>query len=228
MYKLGIIGGMGPLATVRFYEKIVLQTEAKKDNDHIDLVVLNHATIPDRTTCIIEEQGEDFLEAIKGDFEKLEQLGVDTVAIPCNTSHYYFEEFSQFTDLQIINMIEETVLEVKKRGNSTIVVFGTVGTVTSKVYDKYAAKHGIQVQPLSSEDMYKVADIIYGIKATNNLETDQFEDILKRYCTDDIVGVIACTELSLLAINKEINTIDAMDVLVEKSIISSGKRLKTL
>ena len=48
MYKLGVIGGMGPLATVKFCDKIVLNTEAHNDNEHIDLIVLNHSTMPDR------------------------------------------------------------------------------------------------------------------------------------------------------------------------------------
>ena len=115
MYKLGVIGGMGPLATVSFYERVVLNTAAKCDNEHIDMVVLSHASMPDRTKCIIENKGGEFLEVIKKDFKILEDIGVEAVAIPCNTSHYFFDEFKKFTNLRIINMISETILEVKKR-----------------------------------------------------------------------------------------------------------------
>mgnify|MGYP000860539593 FL=1 len=87
MYKLGVIGGMGPLATVNFYERVVLNTEAKCDNEHIDMIVLNHSTMPDRTKCIIENRKTEFLESIKKDFAILENIGVEAVAIPCNTSH---------------------------------------------------------------------------------------------------------------------------------------------
>ena len=226
MYKLGVIGGMGPLATVSFYERVVLNTAAKCDNEHIDMVVLSHASMPDRTKCIIENKGGEFLEVIKKDFKILEDIGVEAVAIPCNTSHYFFDEFKKFTGIRIINMIEETILEVKKRGIEKIAVFGTLGTLNSKVYEKYANQHGILVKEVSPEDKQSVMDIIYDIKETNCLDGRRFVDILSRYCDDETVGIIACTELSLLDIPKDINTIDALDVLVKRSIELSGAKVK--
>ena len=226
MYKLGVIGGMGPLATVSFYERVVLNTAAKCDNEHIDMVVLSHASMPDRTKCIIENRGGEFLEVIKKDFKILEDIGVEAVAIPCNTSHYFFDEFKKFTGLRIINMIEETILEVKKRGIEKIAVFGTLGTLNSKVYEKYANQHGLLVKEVSPEDKQAVMDIIYDIKETNGLDGRRFVDILSRYCDDETVGIIACTELSLLDIPRDINTIDALNVLVKSSIELSGAKVK--
>ena len=226
MYKLGVIGGMGPLATVKFYDKIVLNTEAHNDNEHIDLIVLNHSTMPDRTKCIIENKDTEFLNEIKKDLEILERIGIDVVAIPCNTSHYFYDEFKNFTNLKIINMIEETILEIKRRGIKKVAVFGTLGTLNSKVYNKYAEENGIEVKELSLEDKKTVMDIIYKIKETNNLENKEFVEILNKYCDNETIGIIACTELSLLDICKNINTIDALDVLVNKSIEYSGAKLK--
>ena len=226
MYKLGVIGGMGPLATVKFYNKVVLNTEAHNDNEHIDLIVLNHSTMPDRTRCIIENKDTEFLNEIKKDLEILDKIGVDVVAIPCNTSHYFYDEFKNFANLRIINMIEETILEIKRRGIKKVAVFGTLGTLNSKVYDKYAKKNGIEVKELSLEDKNSVMDIIYKIKETNNLESKDFVEILNRYCNDKTIGIIACTELSLLDIPENLNTIDALDVLVNKSIEYSGAKIK--
>ena len=226
MYKLGVIGGMGPLATVKFYDKIVLNTEAHNDNEHIDLIVLNHSTMPDRTKCIIENKDIEFLNEIKKDLEILEKIGIDVVAIPCNTSHYFYDEFKNFTNLTIINMIEETILEIKRRGIKKVAVFGTLGTLNSKVYNKYAKENGIEVKELSLEDKKTVMDIIYKIKETNNLESKDFVEILNRYCNDKTIGIIACTELSLLDIPENLNTIDALDVLVNKSIEYSGAKIK--
>ena len=228
MYKLGVIGGMGPLATVKFYDKIVLNTEAHNDNEHIDLIVLNHSTMPDRTRCIIENKDTEFLNEIKKDLEILDKIGVDVVAIPCNTSHYFYDEFKNFVNLRIINMIEETILEIKRRGIKKVSVFGTLGTLNSKVYNKYAEKNGIEVKELSVEDKKSVMDIIYKIKETNNLENKGFIEILNKYCDEETVGIIACTELSLLDISKNINTIDALDVLVNKSIEYSGAKIKKI
>ena len=226
MYKLGVIGGMGPLATVKFYDKIVLNTEAYNDNEHIDLIVLNHSTMPDRTKCIIENKDTESLNEIKKDLEILERIGIDVVAIPCNTSHYFYDEFKNFTNLKIINMIEETILEIKRRGIKKVAVFGTLGTLNSKVYNKYAKENGIEVKELSLEDKKTVMDIIYKIKETNNLESKDFVEILNRYCNDKTIGIIACTELSLLDIPENLNTIDALDVLVNKSIEYSGAKIK--
>lgn len=226
MYKLGVIGGMGPLATVKFYDKIVLNTEAHNDNEHIDLIVLNHSTMPDRTKCIIENKDTEFLNEIKKDLEILERIGIDIVAIPCNTSHYFYDEFKNFTNLRIINMIEETILEIKRRGIRQVAVFGTLGTINSKVYNKYAKENGIEVKELSLEDKKTVMDIIYKIKETNNLESKDFVEILNRYCNDKTIGIIACTELSLLDIPENLSTIDALDVLVNKSIEYSGAKIK--
>ena len=228
MYKLGVIGGMGPLATVKFYDKIVLNTEAHNDNEHIDLIVLNHSSMPDRTKCIIEKKDTDFLNEIKKDLEILDKIGVDVVAIPCNTSHYFYDEFKNFTNLKIINMIEETILEIKRKGIENIAVFGTLGTLNSKVYNKYAEKNGIKVKEITLDDKNSVMDIIYKIKETNNLENKDFIEILNKYCDDETIGIIACTELSLLDISKNINTIDALDVLVNKSIEYSGAKIKKL
>ncbi len=228
MYKLGIIGGMGPLATVKFYDKVVLNTEAHNDNEHIDLIVLNHSTMPDRTKCIIENKDTEFLNEIKKDLEILDKIGVDVVAIPCNTSHYFYDEFKNFTNLKIINMIEETILEIKRKGIKNIAVFGTLGTLNSKVYNKYAEKNGIEVKEITLDDKNSVMDIIYKIKETNNLENKDFIEILNKYCDDETIGIIACTELSLLDISKNINTIDALDVLVNKSIEYSGAKIKKL
>lgn len=226
MYKLGVIGGMGPLATVKFYDKVVLNTEAHNDNEHIDLIVLNHSTMPDRTRCIIENKDTEFLNEIKKDLEILDKIGVDVVAIPCNTSHYFYDEFKNFANLKIINMIEETILEIKRRGIKKVAVFGTLGTLNSKVYNKYAEENGIEVKELSIEDKKTVMDIIYKIKETNNLENKEFVEILNKYCDNETIGIIACTELSLLDICKNINTIDALDVLVNKSIEYSGAKIK--
>jgi len=90
VYKLGVIGGMGPLATVSFYERVVLNTVAKCDNEHIDMVVLSHASMPDRTKCIIENKGGEFLEVIKKDFKILEDIGVEAVVTSLPTNHHIF------------------------------------------------------------------------------------------------------------------------------------------
>ena len=152
MYKIGVIGGMGPLATVNYYRKLVLSTPAKNDREHIDMVILNHASIPDRTDCIINGEKDKFLNVIKNDFSILNYIGVNAIAIPCNTSHFFYDEFKKFTDIPIINMVESAVLKVKELGFKKLCVFCTEGTFFSRIYEKYAQLNNVEVVEIDATD----------------------------------------------------------------------------
>ena len=89
---VGVLGGVGPLATVYFMEMIIEMTDASKDQEHIDMLVSNHATIPDRTGFILGESSESPMDAMVEDAQMLETAGCSFVVIPCNTAHYFFED----------------------------------------------------------------------------------------------------------------------------------------
>lgn len=221
MYNLGIIGGMGSLATVKFFEELLVNDEeAVNDSTYVNTIILNHATMPDRTECILNDTPQLFLEAIKKDFEILESVGVKAVAIPCNTSHYFYEYYKKYTKIHVINMIEETVKCVKNMGKNKIVVFGTKGTLESKIYDKYASKYDIDVVELYQEDKDLVMEIIYTIKSTKKIDKIKFNSILKKYVSDDVMGIVACTELSMIPLDNVYTdkTLDALVVLARESL----------
>lgn len=88
-YELGIVGGMGPLATSVLFDYIVRHTAANKDQDHINALILNHSDLPDRTDVILHGNDSDFLDAVKGDYDILNDLKVPLIAFPCNTGHYF-------------------------------------------------------------------------------------------------------------------------------------------
>lgn len=220
MYRVGIIGGMGPLATVNFYEKLVKSTPAKIDNEHIDLVILNHATLPDRTECIFNNENEKFLKKIKSDFDIMNEIGVEVIAIPCNTSHYYYNDYKNFTSIPIINMVESSVLEIKKLGYKKICVFSTMGTSKTKIYEKYALENNISLVEMAEADKKEIMDTIYKIKETNDTKGEKLNEMIQKYCTDDVIGIVACTELSLVKINEKNKSkvIDAIDILVKETL----------
>lgn len=227
--KLGIIGGMGPLATARFFERIVNNTDANKDQDHIDIIISNHATLPDRTSIIKNNGGKIFIEEVKKDIELMEFAKVDNIAIPCNTSHYFYDEMQNITDIPIINMVEETCKYIKDNKDSKkIVILGTSGTINTGVYQKYAKKHGLKNIELEDNYLNISMKTIYDVKDYMILESEDFNKIIKYYKDNDIIVVLACTELSCLNIPKELkeNTVDAMDILVKKSIEYSNKDYK--
>ena len=90
--KMGILGGMGPMATSFLFDRIIRHTEAASDQDHIDLVILNRASMPDRTEAIQKGTGESVIRQAVSDCKAMEQMGVEYIAIPCNTSHYFYDE----------------------------------------------------------------------------------------------------------------------------------------
>lgn len=230
--KLGVIGGMGPMATSMFFERIIKKTSASKDQDHIDMVILNHATMPDRTEAIITGDHAPFLNNIRHDFEMLEKMGVTNIAIPCNTSHFFMDEMKKMTNVPIINMVEETAKEIKARFGSgkKVGILATDGTIQTATYEKACTKNGLEFIKPSEVDQETIMKIIYDIKSDLPIDVDAFERIILKMVDVsrcDCV-ILACTELSLINLSKYVSEfcIDAMDVLVEKSILYSGKNLK--
>lgn len=110
---LGVVGGLGPFASSYFYDLVINKTNALKDQDHIDMIILNHASIPDRTSYILGNSKESPLEYLKSDVKLLENIGAKYILITCNTAHYFYNELQSITSVPILNMIEDTVIYVK-------------------------------------------------------------------------------------------------------------------
>src|SRR5690625_2011777 len=103
-YSIGVLGGMGPFATSEYFNRVIKNTKAQKDQDHINMIILNHATLPDRTSIIEDNNATLFLNSIKNDI-KLFNKWVDFAVIPCNTSHYFIEEIQSMASIEILNMV---------------------------------------------------------------------------------------------------------------------------
>ena len=210
---LGVIGGMGPEATSYYYENVIAHTRAEKDQDHINMVILSHASIPDRTESIISGDSAHLIRILTEDARTLEKMGAANIAIPCNTSHYYYEQIQKAVSVPVINMVRESVAyavekiaDVKRIG-----IMATDGTINSRIYHKECRKLGITPVKPSPERQRDVMSLIYRV----------LSEFMRKGC--DAV-ILACTELSVFKGKHEIPTLclDAMDVLVRESIIRSG------
>ena len=225
MKTAGIIGGMGPLATVECFHRIVENTKATKDQEHINLLISNHATIPDRTEAILKQGKyiEEFLSAIKKDFEVMNREEVELIAIPCNTSHAFMDEYKKYTEIPIINMVEETVKSLSKKG----VLFATQGTIELEIYQKAAQKHNKELIVPDKKTLQNTMNTIYEIKKNNQLDCFEFQDEVSRWIENDYEVILACTELSLINFKKEYKNslLDAMDVLVREVILRMDKKI---
>ncbi|MDO4473814.1 MAG: amino acid racemase [Eubacteriales bacterium] len=232
IYKLGVIGGMGPEATSYFYDCITGHTEASCDQEHIDMVILSHATMPDRTEAIITGEDKHLIELLKEDARTLEQLGVANIAITCNTSHYFFKHIQKAVNIPVINMIQESVNyavrnfeDVKRIG-----IMATDGTINSRIYHKACKEAGVIPVKPSAERQQDVMSLIYDdIKAGKPGDRKKFDRVMKEFMRKgcDVV-ILACTELSVFKRKHEVPSmcLDAMDVLVRESIIRSGATYK--
>ena len=231
MKKLGVIGGMGPEATSYYYDQVIRHTDAHRDQDHIDMIILSHASMPDRTQAIESGDDDRLLADMKKCVQTLEYAGCENIAIPCNTSHFFYEAIQSFTSIPIIHMPREAVKFASDEfavGSSInrIGVMGTDGTIESGVYGSECESRGIEPVYPSSSRQHDVMSLIYDdIKAGRNPDFAKFERVLEEFAAKGCDCVIlACTELSVLKKHRAMpsNVLDAMDVLVKESIVRSG------
>ena len=224
---LGVLGGLGPMASAYFYELIIAHTEASCDQDHIDIIINSHATTPDRTAFIMGRSKEDPLSVMVEDLAKMKTYGASLVAIPCNTAHYFYDKLKASTDLPILNIMEETAQRLSALGVKKAGILATDGTVMTGTYDRYLAAHGIDCLRPDEAGQKTVMRIIYDqIKNGKAPDTNAFlsvaEELRARGADALILG---CTELSL--IKKYICLppyfIDSLDVLADSTIRACGK-----
>ena len=173
---LGIIGGMGPMATVYFYNMLTEHTYAAKDSDHINAVISSHATIPDRTDFILGNSIDDPAPVLAEDAEKLISFGAELLAIPCNTAHYFLPFLKQRVNVPFVDMVFETSGICHDSGCKTVGIMATVGTVKTGIYEKSLSERGINAVVPSDENQALVSDMIYRyIKAGKMPPKETFE-----------------------------------------------------
>ncbi len=232
---LGILGGLGPLATVYFMDLIVKLTNADKDQDHISMVVFNHAAIPDRTDFILDSTKPNPLPMMIEDAKKLEKSGADYVVMPCNTAHFFYEQIQRNISVPMLNIIEETVRYAVENisGIKKLGILATKGTITAGAYQQMCEKYGIDWAVPTLADEQSLMNIIYNqVKAGKDININEFVRIINNMKADGCDAVVlGCTELSVInkdfALNRN-DVIDSLEVLAKKSIILCGKKVKVI
>lgn len=229
---LGVIGGMGPLASQLFYKMIIQGTDAKRDQDHINMLLLSHATMPDRTEAILTGRTDDLLSRLTEDLRILEQSGADYVAIPCNTCHVLLKQLQQRTRLPIINMIQATAEHINSTlGPGTKVgIMATDGTIEQGLYQKECEKQGLIPLTPSPESQRLTMKIIYeGVKKGEPVDYGDFETVEQELREQGCGCIImACTELSCFKEDYRLSDffVDAMEQMAERAIVLCGKTLR--
>lgn len=194
---LGIIGGLGPQASSYFYDMITNRIVAEKDQDHLDIVLLSHSSIPDRTQYILDNTKEDPYPYLLEDIKILEKLGAKMVVIPCNTSCYFYERLQSQTSVIINNMVEDTVLYVKNKNIKKVAIMATDGTIKSSLYQNACKKFGIECEIPTADIQEQIMKIIYDyVKTGKDINIYDWNNIIKSFSSE--VVILGCTELSYL------------------------------
>lgn len=232
---MGVIGGMGPLASQLFYRKVIEKTEASKDQEHLNLILFSHASMPDRTEAILRggrNEQEHLLELLLSDGRTLERMGARCIAIPCNTSHFFIDRLQEAFSIPVINMIRETAIWIsgEMRSVKRVGILATDGTIRMGLYHKACEEVGVEAVSLSEAGQKLVMKFIYdGVKNGRPVDRAEFElverELAELGCQ---AAVMACTELSCLKEQFGLSDyfVDPMDVLAERSILACGGRLK--
>ena len=223
--KLGVIGGLGPLATAYFYELVTEFTEIKTEQDHLEILLYSAPSIPDRTSYILDNTKPSPLPGIIRVGKQLVNADCSVIAIPCVTAHHFFDQFEKEIDADIISMTKETALELKRNGIKTVGIMATDGTIKTKILENELRAEGIVPVIPSPKGQAGVMDLIYRcVKQGNPLDMEKFHRISKELRDNGAeIIILGCTELSLFR-RENIGSgyLDVLEVLASRSIEKCG------
>ncbi len=227
---LGVIGGLGPIATAHFMELVIRMTEADTDQEHLDMIIYNRPSIPDRTGYILDKTRPNPLPEMIRVGNALARQGAKLIAIPCMTAHYFHADLTRYIEAPIVHAIHETAVHLKKHGISKVGIMATDGTIRSKLFQHELQKHGMETIIPGPQGQKCVMSVIYDdIKANRPAEMDKFHfasaELREKGAQAIILG---CTELSLVKRDCHIGSgyLDAMEVLAQTCVIRCGGKLK--
>lgn len=228
--SLGILGGMGPMATACFLELLIDRTYAECDQDHLETIIYNCPQIPDRTSFILGKSSEDPSSRMNEIALKLQKEGVDAIAVPCVTAGFFREKIEQGIDIPLLYGVDYLASVLKDKGITSAGIMATDGTVKAGVIQKVLESNGIRAVIPSEEDCALVMSLIYddvkkGIDPDVTKLEKVMEDLRRQGAETSILG---CTELSVIRRNHAIHGeyFDILEMLAEESLKACGKRIK--
>lgn len=222
-----VLGGMGTMATESYIRILNQRTPAKKDQDYLNYILVNHATVPDRTTYLLDHSQPNFLPDLLEDVQQQNLLKPDFMVMVCNTAHYFYDELAAASDAPFLNMPQETVRALQKQYPQAkrIGLAATSGTINSQVYHKYIADAGLTEVDPTPAIQEKINRLIYqSIKEEQGaVDATLYHEILADMMHDLNVDVIilGCTELSLAqekAPNHQYPVADSQSIIADRSL----------
>jgi len=225
---VGVIGGMGPAASVDFLARIVRATPARDDADHIRVLLDNNPKVPSRIARILEGGGEDPLPVLIAMARGLQAQGADFLAIPCNTAHFYLPDIARAVDIPVLDMVGLAIekLTALRPQPGRIGMLASPAVRTLGLYAARLAAAGMTALFPDATGEAVVLGVIRAVKAgavtaAHRAEYAAVANALVESGAQALL--IACTELSVLGIPERCGraAVDALDALVEASVMTA-------
>lgn len=195
---IGILGGMGPLASVDLQQKIIINTKAKNDGEHLHVITDCNTNIPDRSAAILDGGRSPLLEMTKS-AKRLEAAGAQVLLISCNTAHYYLNDLEKEVNVPFISMIDAALDEVEKKGVKKIAILATTGIYKTGLYQRKCEERSISYLDPQEEDRNLLMEVIYDVKAGKIYNhVDRMKSFLEKERQKGVeLFILACTELPI-------------------------------
>ncbi|MBT5154318.1 MAG: amino acid racemase [Gammaproteobacteria bacterium] len=219
---IGVLGGMGPTATIDLLQRIIRLTPALDDVDHIRTLVDNNPQVPSRINYLIKRQGENPAPVLVSMAESLESMGADLLVMPCNTAHLYAPEIESAVSIRFLNMVELTVERVATQVQASKVgLLASTAIHQTKLYESIFADRGVATMVPDDALQFQLMKLIMAIKAGDLSESNLLQTIVENMLGEQAeCVVIACTELSALvdSLDVPVPVIDASQCLAEVAV----------
>lgn len=219
------------MATAYLLQLIIEMTDAKTDQEHLDILIFNRPQVPDRTAYILDKNKPSPLPPMEESAKTLESLGASCICAPCVTSHYFYHQLSESVNIPFINMLTETARELSLCGKKKVGIMATTGTVSTGLFQSAFRDFSLEPCIPSQECQSLVMSLIYDeIKAGLPADPEKFKAVSRElYDSGCDSIVLGCTELSLIkkATPPGPGFLDALEVLAKRCVQACGGRLKT-
>jgi aspartate racemase len=198
---LGVLGGMGPLATVDFFSKLVQMTPAEQDPDHVPVIISSEPQIPSRPRAYTDPVNNPSpLPALKARRDRLIAAGARCIVIPCNTAHYWFDDLTADSPVPFLHIVAATADELDRRGaqGATLGLIGTEPTLHGKLFEAPLTARGYRCRPASADVMKRL--VRPGINLVKSNRTAEAEPLFRAAIESMIADgastvVLGCTEV---------------------------------
>ncbi|MGD9136433.1 MAG: amino acid racemase [Desulfobacterales bacterium] len=231
---IGILGGMGPEATLDCFGKIIKHTPAQKDQDHLRVIIDSNPSVPDRTASIVGNGQSPVPEMVKG-CQALENAGADFIIIPCVSAHFFIDEIQRQANLPIVSIFDAVAESITRDFPEvkTVGLLGTTGTVKGGLFQKRLARENINTLVPAETVQSRIMAAIYDIKsaAPTRTRSDITADLVA--AADSLIvnrpdaaqAVIAgCTEIPLALQQEHLSVpyFDSLTILARAAILHAG------